>query len=142
VPRPLKPDATRRRRNKASTRATLPPAGSGLATPPMPDHRKEWHPRTAENWALFWASPMATQLLPADRPGVDVANEMLEVFWRHPNGNNLKAVLAAWRPYGWTPIDRLRLQWKMAPPDEAKRPEAEAPREPAKDPREVLRMVK
>lgn len=140
MPRPLKPDATRRRRNKASTRATLPPAGSGLKVP-MPDHRKRWHRRTVENWALFWASPMATQLLPADRPGVDVANEMLEVFWKRPSGNNLKAVLAAWKPYGWNPIDRLRLQWKMAP-EEARPAEASAPREPTKDPREVLRMVK
>lgn len=138
-PAPKNP-AIRARRNKAATRATLPAAGRRGRVPPLPDHRKRWHPQTVKAWDAFWRSPMATQVLPADREtALAVAVEELERYWKR----KAKAtdVLKLWQGVGWDPLSRRRLEWTIDEP-EARRGPDPAVTEPTHDPRDVLRMVK
>ncbi len=60
MPGPLpKPAETRQRRNAPTYPETaLPAEGRQGPPPPLPSF-KDWHPRTLEAWAAWWATPQA-----------------------------------------------------------------------------------
>lgn len=147
---PPKPSAVRQRRNKVSTAAVLPPAGTvvGRITPELPARAKEalpWHPRTIDYWRRIWSSEMAGEYLDADIPGLVVVMELQDVF--NYGDRSVAAELRLQRtPFGLTPIDRRRLQWEVGKVAEAerRRPKAGGMAQPTRknDPRNVLRAVK
>ena len=139
MPRPLKDPALRQRRNKAASAAELPATSSVGFAHELP--AGEWHQRTRDFWRRVWSSPMATRYVEADLDGLYVLAGLMDQWHVGPQTPMLAAEIRLQRvPYGLTPIDRNRLQWKIEPP--AAKP-AEPPPEqkrPAFDPRKVLEM--
>src|SRR5690606_35510643 len=88
-----KPLHLRQRRNKASTRATLPTeaAARKAKVPPMPKRRirtdagdiveASWHPRVVGWWEAVWKSPMAAEMVEADRQRLEVIAELHQQFY-------------------------------------------------------------
>lgn len=147
---PPKPSALRQRRNKVSTAATLPPAGtaSGIAAPPLPERgkgEKPWHPETLSYWAVVWASEMAGEYLDADVPGLVALMKLQDEFNYGEMG--LAAEIRLQRQcFGLTPIDRRRLQWETGKVEDAerRRPKPGVIPQPTtrNDPRKGLALVK
>lgn len=145
-----KPAALRQRRNKVSTAATLPPAGTvvGVIAPDLPVRGKDslpWHARTIDYWKRVWSSEMVGEYLDADIPGLVVVMELQDKF--NYGDHSVAAELRLQRQcFGLTPIDRRRLQWEVGKVEGARRggkPQAEMPQPTRKnDPRQVLRAVK
>jgi hypothetical protein len=151
-----KPEHLRQRRNKVSTRATLPSeaAMAGRTVPKLPKRRAgmgSWHPRVLAWWASVWHSPMAAEYLAADRQRLELVAELHQQFWNAVEDSEPVTKLAAEIRqqevlFGLTPMDRRRLQWEVDKGEEAaKRTEERrkpAPQpDPAKDPRDVLKAV-
>ncbi len=139
MPGPIPKDpATRQRRNKAATAAELPAAGVAFGHE-LP--KGDWHQRTRDFWRRIWASPMATRYVEADLDGLYVLAGLMDQWHVGPQTPMLAAEIRLQRvPYGLTPIDRNRLQWKIEPP--AAKPAEPQPEQkrPAFDPRKVLEM--
>lgn len=159
---PMKDPSTRARRNKVTTRATLQ-ADPDIRVPELPDAVGEdddgdmpaWHPATRAWWADIWRSPMAPEYDQSDIHGLYMLATLVNDFWRTSSAKTRRETYAEIRlqsqRFGLSPIDRRRLQWEIDRGDEAtsrtrKRREREAPKapadDPAKDPRQVLRIVK
>jgi hypothetical protein len=67
---PPKHPSLRRRNNKAATRAILS-ADHDIEAPPLPDAAgADWHELTKRWWADLRASPMATEYIDSDLPGL------------------------------------------------------------------------
>jgi hypothetical protein len=127
----LKSPDERARRNKASTRATLPASGSGKEAPALPTryvgcvefgcgphcrkgkHALTWHPLTVAFWKVTWASPMATQYEDADVPGLYRLAVLIDQFWTNPAPTLGAEIRLEQQPYGLTPLDRKRLEWQI-----------------------------
>ena len=145
-----KPSALRQRRNKVSTAATLPPAGtaSGITAPPLPVRGKDvtpWHPETLAYWVVIWASEMAGEFLDADVPGLVALMKMQDRF--NYGDHSVAAEIRLQRQcFGLTPIDRRRLQWETGKVEDAerRRPKAGVIPQPTRrnDPRKGLALVK
>ena len=145
-----KPSALRQRRNRVSTAATLPAAGteSGIEAPPLPERgkgEKPWHPETLAYWAVIWASEMAGEYLAADVPGLVGLMKMQDEF--NYGEVRLAAEIRLQRQcFGLTPIDRRRLQWETGKVEDAerRRPKAGVIPQPTRrnDPRKGLALVK
>jgi hypothetical protein len=145
-----KPSALRQRRNKVSTAATLPAAGTaeGRAVPPLPVRgggETPWHPETVAYWKLIWASEMAGEYLEADVPGLVALMKLQDRF--NYGGHELAAEIRLQRQcFGLTPIDRRRLQWETGKVEDAERRRPKAGNIPQpttrNDPRKGLALVK
>lgn len=158
MPGPLPKDpATRQRRNKTATAATLPAdGGSSVETPELPPRmievdgelrEGEWHPMAVAFWDDVWASPMAPEFLDSDVHGLYVVLALTDGYWRRmetgqvSGANELAKELRLQRQsYGLSPIDRRRLQWEVDKGEQAetnrkkrKRREAASPTMPATD---------
>lgn len=143
-----KPDASRRRRNVATSAAVLPSQRSmrerfkgrrgsklpkSLQLPPALSGR-EWHQRTLDWWQEAVTSPMATRWLDADRHGLYAAFEIIDEFYfqlEEPRGTKGRAgrigLLAAEirqqiARFGLSPRDRLALHWAVADDEEDETP--------------------
>lgn len=145
---PPKNPATRRRRNLASTHATLPPPGSraNARVPPLPKKgsaAKSWHTLTCAWWVDVWRSPMAAKFLAADRHGLYMLAALVDRFWASPTPQLAGEVRLQGQRYGLSPIDRWRLQWELRDPGDTKpKGKPPAPRATGRDPRALLRVVK
>jgi hypothetical protein len=146
---PKDPDS-RRRRNKASTAATLDPnEAANRKAPPLPRSLfpTELHKLTRRWWGVIWRSPMASRWLPSDVEGLYlVAILRNEFFWR-PTANLAAEIRQQETRFGLDVLARRRLDWRIggALLHEATPPEKEL--EPVRfddafDPRAVLRAVK
>jgi hypothetical protein len=145
-----KPAATRQRRHKNATAATLTLAPSDRKAPKLPRRKDEngkfvkWNPRTLEWWKSVWASPMATEFLDSDVHGLTTLAELEDEFHRTTDVRTrlelVKEIRLQRQAFGLTPIDRRRLQWEVRRADEAEKPKKKRGR-PKKDPREHLRAV-
>lgn len=152
-----KPRSLLRRKNKASTKATLHAEENkqeGVPELKPRDDGQPWHPNVIEWWQIIWESPMAPEYLKADRSsGLYVLADMYHLRWQ-PNVRNdvrlLVKIAAEIRQYevrfGLSPIDRRRLQWEIEKGETAAaktkmRKEREAPKPEAQDPRDVLKAV-
>lgn len=145
-PLPKNPEL-RQRRNKPSTAATLNGSGVPERCPVLPKRLDsdghpagKWHPRTISWWHVIWASPMASQWLPSDAEGLLAVAELVDLYWRHPDPKILGEIRQQSARFGLSPLDRMRLSWKIETPAEKKAP-AQPTRGAVVDPRGVLRGV-
>lgn len=150
MPTMPKPPATRQRRNRSSTAATLKRV-PGLKAPDLPERERGWHELTRTWWADVWASPMAPEYDDSDRHGLFMLADLVDAYWQEESPRG-RAVLAGEirlqrQCFGLTPIDRRRLQWEVERTDEAqdrgrRRRTASATGKQSKDdPRVVLQGV-
>ncbi len=156
---PPKPDHLRQRRNKATTRAKLPPPtakrkGGNPRLPARGKGRGKWHPRVTAWWNDVWNSPMAAEYLRVHRHGLEALAELRQQFHTAEDPRKIVGLHAeirqSQRDYGLTPLDLRRLQWEIrrsVDADEAEQnePESKAPRRRRArlkgDPRKLLRVV-
>lgn len=133
-PKPKDP-AVRQRRNKKSTAAALSKKGT------CQSHRPErgWRKETLNWWTDVWDSPMAAQYLQADVHALYRLAELVDRFWQAPSVRLASEIRHEEAGFGLTPLDRARLQWKVA--EEEPKPTVEY-QEDAVDPRTALRAVK
>ena len=150
MPGPLPKDPSiRRRRNKASTHATLEVAEERRQRAPRLPARpegKEWHALTRAWWKDVWASELAQEYLPrVDIHGLYILAELVDAFWQEPSQALAAEIRLQRQCFGLTPIDRRRLQWEVVRVEEAqKRTTRRRPASPetaAVDPRAALRIV-
>ena len=147
---PPKPSALRQRRNRTSTAAVLPAAGTapGRPAPPLPERGPDalpWHPETLAYWAAIWASEMAGEYLDADVPGL-VALMRLQDRFNYGDLSAAAEIRLQRQCFGLTPIDRRRLQWETGKVEDAerRRPKPGSIPQPTRrnDPRKGLVAVK
>lgn len=144
---PLPKDpATRQRRNKVSTRATLSLVADGpMKRPPLPKRGegRKWHRMTLQFWKAIWASPMAAEYLEADVQSLYRLAVLIDMFWEKPTLGAAAEIYRQQQAFGLTPIDRRRLQWIVEKAEGSKRgrPSHSGPMDPADDPRRMLSVV-
>lgn len=145
MPGPL-PKKNPARRNKTSTRATLP-RDHQVVAPKLPAREAQWHAQTAEWWADIWASPMAPEFERADLHGLFVLADLVDAFWTAETPKERTALAAEIRlqrrDFGLTPLDRRRLQWEIERVEDAqdRGQRRRQTSKPAGDPRAVLHAV-
>lgn len=149
MPARKKDPSVRARANKAATRATLAPDAS-REVPAMPDG-PTWHSETVRWWADVWSSPMSPEWDESDEHNVILCALLYNDIWMAETAKERKDAAGEFRlqrrDLGLTPYDRRRLEWTIESADEAKdrgrqRRSRQAPKaDPAKDPREVFRVV-
>lgn len=140
-----KSSAVRQRKNKAASRALLPPERRRLvSSPQLPTHpdREKWHPLARQFWTDVWRSPMASQYLEADLHGLFRMLILTDLFMKEPTVPVSAELRLLSQNYGLSPIDRRRLEWTIAKTEDAVREieHKRAQRAPmvSVDPREVL----
>lgn len=143
MPGPIPKDPRlRQRRNRVAGAAVLPAEGRQGPTPPLPRRAKDenpWHPATLDYWRKAWASPMATEWIEADIPGLVQLFQLIDRF--NHGEHALAAEIRLQRVcYGLTPIDRRRLQWEVEKVEQAKRRQPAPPR--SRRPSDPLRFLK
>jgi hypothetical protein len=129
------------RRNKASTRATLPDVDDDdIEIPPLPKHyeyyvdphtnqRKRvetpWNEMAVEWWNDIWPSPMAQEWHSSDIHGLYRVLRLVDDYWCATSlGERLKAageIRLSAIPYGLSPLDRRRLEWTLENTKKAQR---------------------
>jgi len=104
-----KPPELRQRTNKAATAATL--SESGVQAPVLPKgiRCKE----TRAWWEAIWASPMAAQWLESDVQALLRLAILQDQFWTTPTKELADSIAKHEARFGLTPLDRMRLQWKL-----------------------------
>ena len=149
-----KPAATRQRRNKQTTAATLPSEqeSKSYVVPDLPAREQGWHPMVKEWWTSVWQSPMASEFLDADmRGGLFHLAKLHQAAWSADDEGDVRALLAASAEirlqevrFGLSPIDRRRLQWEVSRAEEAvektNRRRDSGTRKAVKDPRRILKL--
>ena len=121
---PSKPAATRQRRNKTSTHATLT-VDHDVVAPELPDlPGVQWHPYVAEWWADVWRSPMAPEWdQRSDAHGLVLLAILRNDFWLADTAKQRREAAAEIRlqdaRFGLSPLDRRRLQWAIETGDAA-----------------------
>ena len=140
-----KPAATRQRVNRKAGAATLDaPVRVQVPVIPNPDRRK-WHPLTEAWWKRVWHSPMAAEYLESDIDALGTLALLKDALNKNPDDLKLATEIRLQEArFGFTPVDRARLQWEVAKGDEAERKRKPQPAPKPKagsDPRDVLRVV-
>ena len=146
---PPKPPELRQRRNKASTEATLDARAPRTGRPPALPKRLgadgeplSWHPHTLRWWRNRWRSPMAAEYLPGDVDRLFLVADLIERYWREPSVALAAEIRQQDGQFGGTPMDRRRLDWKIARTDPVVRqPRSVASSAPVDDPRRLLSVV-
>lgn len=141
---PPKDPALRARANKKPTAGSIEAtpvleAGPAPTLPPRPADAP-WHPLAVSFWTDVWASPMAKRYLQSDLHGLLVLVELVDQFWWKPSAMLSAEIRAVRQPYGLTPLDRNRLDWRVETPKPDEKPAPVAAPKPAVDPRKVLEM--
>ena len=108
-----KPAATRQRRNRAASGATLEaPSAKRAELPPG-----EWHELTKAWWATIWSSPMASEWVDADVPALHRIARLDSAFWATLDddlANKLAGTIDRLsRQFGLDPMARRSLQWEV-----------------------------
>lgn len=139
----------RQRKNKASTRATLPSDGQARKRAPRLPKRGEgqgdWHPMTRSWWKDVWHSPMATEYVQADVHGLRRLAVLIDIFWTQPTTSLAAEIRMEQQAFGLTPIDRRRLEWQVAQSEDVTTRRHQRRVRQAQDgeidPRDALRVV-
>lgn len=143
-----KTSATRQRRNKKATKATL--SGTHKVRAPELSKLIDWHPLARDEWKRIWASPMAAEFAEADRDGLVKLIMLTNDFYAAESASERQKLVAEIRlqraDFGLTPRSRAGLQWEIERADEAKAKNARrrgrrTPAAKSADPREALRVV-
>lgn len=116
------------------------PEVSEIPEIPNPDERV-WHPLTVEAWNRAWSSPMASQWLETDADALGRLALLWDQFYNKPAAGVMAEIRLQEQRFGFSPLDRSRLQWEI------RRAEEPARKQPALkrtgiDPRSVLMAVK
>lgn len=126
MPAQKKDPATRRRRNKASTSATLVQLPGRPTVPDLPDHPsgEGWHVQAQDWWKRVWSSPMSTEWDPdSDYPNVLLCALLVHDAWSADTATARTKAMTEFRlqrsALGLTPYDRRRLEWTIELADEA-----------------------
>lgn len=144
-PQPKDPDE-RSRRNVASTAAELtigeakPTRSPALPLALLPWEtekdkdgnlvkRRAYHPMTRRWWRALWRSPMAPRFLEMDVEELYVLVALRDRFHKNPTPQNAAELRQQAARFGLSPIDRRRLDWRIAGPQTAPR---EGPLQPSK----------
>jgi hypothetical protein len=141
---PPKDPALRVRRNKVTTKATLPKAPRARR-PALPRKRPAWHPLTKREWNSWWSS--GAEYSEVHASGLLRLIYLVEDFNRATSAKERKEAAAEIRlqgaEFGLSPLAERRLQWERihAEDEAAKKAKAAPPAPPPSgDPR--LRLVK
>jgi hypothetical protein len=144
--RPPKPPEQRAGHGSVkSTKAILPvDANADKPVPPLPPHPQgeKWKPLALKTWIDLWHSPMSSQYVEADIPGLFRMVILTQAFLNQPTVGVSAELRQLSFNYGLSPMDRRRLQWTIVKSEEAVA-QAETRRSRAAriidgDPREVL----
>lgn len=145
MPRVLKDPRLRQRRNKVTTAANL--AGEAIIeipalAPRRPDTKRRWHKWTLECWKIISESPMITELLAADVPGLIRLAILWDEFAREAKVTLAAEIRQQEQRFGLSPLDRRRLQWEIQRVDPTRR-KSETVRSPSRadDPRTFLHVA-
>ena len=143
MPGPLpKNPGTRQRRNKQSTAVALPPecvnALPECVNASLDFSDTDWLPQTLAWWEDVLASPMSTQYREADMHALLRLAVLIDLFWIKPTVPLAAEIRQEESRFGLTPLDRMRLQWKIE--DEVPKLQQEY-EVPAEDPRRSLRII-
>lgn len=121
---PPKDPALRVRRNRTSTRTTLPAAPNARKRP-LPKRIPNWHAETRRTWDEWWASPQASEWTEVHQTGLMRLILLVEDFWVATDAKSRREASTEIRLqgalFGLTPIDERRLQWERARGEEAER---------------------
>jgi hypothetical protein len=104
--------ATRQRRNKVTSIATLEAAPATRV--PLPDG--EWRRETTSWWSTIWDSPMAAEWVDADVPGLVALARLVDAYWGADISLAPKIhaeIRMSQREFGLTPFSRRQLQWEV-----------------------------
>ena len=144
---------TGHRRNRASTKATLPTEAEAAKrkVPPIPARKGKWRPEVIFWWEVTWTSPMAAEYIEADKPGLYILATLHQAFWTASNKDKIRFAAEIRQHevrFGLSPVDRRRLDWTIeqgeaaAEKTRARRQKKQPKRASKKDPREVLKVMK
>ena len=82
---------------------------------------------------------MAAEYLEADVDRLLIVADLIDRYWREPSISLASEIRQSDGAFGGTPMDRRRLDWKIARTDPVvRKPRAPAPTAPAEDPRRGL----
>lgn len=134
---PPKNPATRQRRNRTATQATLEQSPD-VACPPLPD--RAWNPQTLAWWGDIWASPMAGEWEPSEVHELFLLAVLVDQFWTEPSPKLAAEIRLQRQCFGLTTMDRWRLKWEINRGDKAAKEKPKRAR-PKADPRAHLSAV-
>jgi hypothetical protein len=112
--------------------------------PTLPKRRpdqKKWHPWTLAWWQLVWESPMRSEYLESDVPGLVALAILKDNFTRDPKPTLAAEIRLQEQRFGLSPIDRRRLQWEVQRVTDAERKNKPLTPLQRKDPRASLHVV-
>lgn len=136
-----KPAELRQRTNKKVGSDTLEtPDRPEIPEIPNPDGR-QWHPLTLQAWQHAWESPMSTKWVSTDRDALGRLALLWDQFYNRPSQNVMAEIRLQEQRFGFSPLDRSRLQWEIKRAEE-KPDRQDTPKRPAVDPRRALMAVK
>lgn len=109
---------------------------------------EKWHPEVLRWWESVWRSPMAVEYLESDKRDLFLVARLEQDFWTATDSGDRQKLAAEIRQqgmrFGLSPIDRRRLQWQIEKGDQAQertsKRRAVKEADPAKDPRDVLKL--
>jgi hypothetical protein len=116
----MKSPATRQRRNRTTTIATL--EASPASRVDLPEG--QWADMTATWWSTIWDSPMAGEWVDADVPGLVALAKLWDGFWTADVSLAPKIhaeIRMASREFGLSPYSRRQLQWEIKRVEAAER---------------------
>ena len=150
---PPKDPKLRQRRNKASTRADLR-AEKRAPKPSLPFRGKDhpWHTLTLREWDEYWRSPISEKGLNFDKFGLFRLFELIDAYNYTPSKELAAEIRQQAASFGFTPLDRRRLEWAVRDDQTAGEEEERPPirgagrpirsRRGGQDPRRLLQVVK
>lgn len=151
MPPAPKPAHLRQRRNRYANSTTIEAAPAQKPALDSVDlgvdllgENLAWHPEARRAWDTWWSSPIASEWVDADVPGLIETIRLVNDFWTEPKADTRRSLRAevrmSLREYGLSSLGRLQLRWELKRLDEA----PSAPRKPerrahaTKDPRLTL----
>jgi hypothetical protein len=107
--------ATRQRRNKSTSAATLPPEGEAPGkVPPIPKKfgNGGWTDQAQQAWFQIWRAPMAARYLKADHFRIEILIDMVDRYWRGET-NLASQIRLEGDSFATSPLARRRLEWEI-----------------------------
>lgn len=111
----------KQRRNRASSRAILPPESMPIETKPrLPKNPLgDWHRLTRNWWVDVWKSPQCNEFLRADLGALFRLAMIVDLFWKSGKLTYATEIRLLEREFGLTPLSRRRLEWTVAQTEDA-----------------------
>jgi len=119
---PPKNPAIRQRRNKATTRSTLPAEKNPISRAPSlpPNPTGDWNELTVKWWRDVWSSPLRDEFLRADLGALFRLAILVDMFWKTSKLSVATEIRLLEREFGLTPLSRRRLEWSVTTAEESR----------------------